>query len=184
MTLQEQKRWITRMAAAGIISLGAFGMVGCDTAGNEAGTDVEDVQEEGDNPDVTGQATDAAGEDVRTPLFVGPYDQAFNDEADIYVGEVVTVSANVNEIVTPMSFTIAGTDETTVDPLLIVHDGQMTDLSEGTAVEVTGTYQEAFDLPTVEENMDLDLEDDGFADHDKEPYIEATNIDTSVPAEE
>ena len=109
-------------------------------------------------------------------MFVGPYDQAFNDGADIYVGEVVTVSANVNEVVTPMSFTIAGTDETTVDPLLIVHDGTMTELSEGTDVEVTGTYQEAFDLPTVEENMDLDLDDDGFADHDKEPYIEATNF--------
>ena len=44
----------------------------------------------------------------------GVYDQEFYENFDGYVGEKVTVSANVDEILNNKAFTIAGTDETTV----------------------------------------------------------------------
>ena len=73
--------------------------------------------------------------------------------------------------------------DTTASPLLIITDQQMPDLEEGRSVEVTGTVQEAFDLPQVEEEMEEDLDDDLFGDYDGQPYIQATEVSTDVPAE-
>ncbi|GAA1347091.1 hypothetical protein [Arthrobacter roseus] len=163
--------WMKKAAAMSIVPIAAFGIVGCDsTSGTEEGTDVEDVVEEDD-------AAAAAG------AYDGVYDQTFYDEMDTYVGEEVTVSADVNEILTPMSFTIAGTDDTTVEALLVVHDTELPEVTSGLTVGVTGTVQEAFDLPTVEEEMGVDLDDEAYEDWDGEPYIEATNVDTSLDAD-
>lgn len=168
----------TRLAAVSLLSAAAFGLTACGTAGPETGADVEDVQE-GEVVETTGPAEDVAAEP-----YVGPYDTAFYDEAVTYAGEEVTLSAEVNTVLSPTAFTIAGTDDTTVSPLLVISGEQMTDLEEGQAVQVTGIVHEAFDLPQVEEEMAEELDDDLFADYDGQPYIEATDVSTDVPAEE
>jgi hypothetical protein len=43
-------------------------------------------------------------------------------------------------------------------------------------VEVTGTVQQAFDLPTIEDDTQKDLEDDLYQDYDQQPYLEATDV--------
>ncbi|KQO02140.1 hypothetical protein ASF21_16070 [Arthrobacter sp. Leaf234] len=153
--------------------MAAFGLVGCNsTSGTEEGADVEDIVEE-----------EPVVDEADAGPYDGVYDQGFYDDVDTYVGEEVTVSADVNEILSPMSFTIAGTDDTTVDALLVLHDTELPEVTAGLTVGVTGTVQEAFDLPTVEEEMGVDLDDAAFEDWDGEPYIEATSVDTSLDAD-
>ncbi|WP_422391886.1 hypothetical protein [Arthrobacter sp. N1] len=165
--------WKKRLAALSIAPMAAFGLVGCNsTSGTEEGADVEDIVEE-----------EPVVDEADTGPYDGVYDQGFYDDVDTYVGEEVTVSADVNEILTPMSFTIAGTDDTTVDALLVLHDTELPEVTPGLTVGVTGTVQEAFDLPTVEEEMGVDLDDAAFEDWDGEPYIEATSVDTSLDAD-
>jgi hypothetical protein len=165
--------WKKRLAALSIAPMAAFGLVGCNsTSGTEEGADVEDIVEE-----------EPVVDEADTGPYDGVYDQGFYDDVDTYIGEEVTVSADVNEILTPMSFTIAGTDDTTVEALLVLHDTELPEVTPGLTVGVTGTVQEAFDLPTVEEEMGVDLDDAAFEDWDGEPYIEATSVDTSLDAD-
>lgn len=170
--------WFRKMAVAGILPFAAVGLVGCNsTSGTEEGADVEDVVEE------EAPAEEAPAEDMAAGPYDGVYDQTFYDEMDSYVGEEVILSADVNEIISPTSFTIAGTDDTTVEALLVVSAEEMSEVTPGLTVEVTGIVQEAFDLPTVEEELGIDLDDAAFEDWDGEPYVEATAIDTSVDAD-
>ncbi|NJC21613.1 hypothetical protein BJ994_000689 [Arthrobacter pigmenti] len=156
------------LALAGIIPLATLSLVGCNsTSGTEEGADVEDVVDE----------------DEEVAPYNGALDSEFYDAYSSYIGEEVTVSADVNEIVSDTSFTIAGTDDTTVEALLVVTEGEMTEVEPGLTVSVTGTVMESFDLPTVEEETGLDLEDDAYADYDGENYIVASEVDTSVDAD-
>lgn len=175
MLLNRRTHPVRTTAAAGILAISALGLTACgdDTSGTETGADVEDIQEEG-------VEEEGVEEDAVVDPYVGLYDTAFYEDLDTYVGEEVTVSADVNEILSPMSFTIAGTEDTSVESLLIVSASEMNDLESGLAVEVTGTVHEAFDLPTVESEMDVDLDDELYSEWDGEPYIEATAVDTSV----
>jgi hypothetical protein len=168
----------TRLGTVGALSLAALGLAGCGTSGPETGTDVEDVQEENVVEEPTAEETAVEG-----TIYDGVYDRDFYDDLDSYERQSVTVSAEVNEIISPSSFTIAGTDETTVEALLVVHDKQLSELQPELTVKVTGTVHKAFDLPTVEEETGLDLEDELYEEWDGEPYIQATEVDTSVAAD-
>lgn len=154
-----------------MFAVSALGLTACggdDTAGPETGTDVEDIQEE----------------DVAAGPYDGVYDSAFYEDIESYEGEEVTVSADVNEIISSTSFTIAGTEDTDVESLLVVSATEVSGLEPDLTVAVTGTVQKAFDLPTVEEDLGVDLDDPLYEAYDQEPYIEATMIDTSVPADQ
>ena len=151
----------TTVAAIAVVS--ALGLTACsDTAGAEAGADVEDVAEE---------------ESLDEGLYEGPYDTDFYDGLDGYVGEQVTLSADVNEVITPETFTIAGTDDTTVEPLLVVGATGDAQLAPETTVEVTGTVQESFVVTDVEEELGVDLDDALFAEWEQEPYVVADNVE-------
>lgn len=172
MTTPKQMSRTRKLAMAGILPIAALSLAGCNsTSGTEAGADVEDVVEEDD------------AVDAESGPYDGAYDTDFYEAYDSYVGEEVTLSADVNEIVSEKSFTIAGTDDTTVEALLVIADGQMEEVTPGLTVSVTGTVMESFDLPTVEEETGLDLEDEAFTDFDGENYIVAENVDTSVDAD-
>ncbi|GAB3349395.1 hypothetical protein [Modestobacter lapidis] len=166
-----------RTTVAAFAAVSTLGLAACGgTAGDEEGADVADVaQEDVVEEDVTEE--DAAGEDVATGPFEGPYDSAFYDEVDSYVGEEVVLSADVNEVLSPMSFTIAGTDDTTVESLLVVGAGEDNQLAPETTVEVTGTVEESFVIEDVEEQLGVDLEDELFTDFDQEPYVMAGNVE-------
>lgn len=163
-----------RLALAGALSFTALGVASCGTEGPETGADVEDVQEAPEETETNNAANP----------FDGPYDQGFLDDVDVREGQEVTVSANVNEIITPEAFTIAGTEDTTVDPLLVLHKNAEPELKPDLTVKVTGTVQVAFDLPAVEKDLDVDLDDALFEDWDGKPYLQASEIDTSVAADD
>jgi hypothetical protein len=157
-------------AVAAVLALSGLGLTACgdDTAGNEAGADVQDVTED----------------DVAVGPYDGPYDTAFYGDLDSYVGEEVTVSADVNEILSPTSFTIAGTDDTTVEPLLVVGATEVTGLESDLTVSVTGTVQEGFDVAAVEDDLGADLDDELYTEWDGEHYLVAKSVDTSVSADQ
>ena len=183
---KKKHNWITRAAVLGTAPVLAFGLAGCSTAGSEEGADVEDVQEleEEETTDDDVDAGSGAEGDADTP-YDGLYDQGFYDDfQEVYAGETVTVTALVNQVVSPESFTIAGTDDTTVDELLVLHDGSTTGLESDLDVSVTGTAEQEFVLVDVEESMGVDLDDDAFADWEGMPYIDASTVDGTVNLDE
>ena len=157
-----------RGAAAGLLAMSTFGLVACseDTAGSEEGVSVEDVQE--------------GGEDGGASAYDGAYDSDFETDVTSYEGETVTVSAEIDEILGDQAFTIAGTEDTDVEPLVVIHKDAMENLEAGTVVEVTGGVHKALDVPKVEDAIETDMDDVVLEDFEAEPYIEATNIDSSV----
>ncbi|WP_432545574.1 hypothetical protein [Kineococcus sp. SYSU DK004] len=162
-----------RAAAAGVLAFSVVGLTGCgDTAGPEEGVSVEDVQEGGDS-------TEEPGAEVYDDV----YGSAFYDGLNEYYGEEVTVSADVNTVVDDTSFVIAGTDDTSVDPMLVIGADSTSELEPGLTVRVTGTVYETFDLTTVEEELGTDLDDELFGDYDAQPYIDATNVDETVASD-
>ncbi|WP_150307128.1 hypothetical protein [Planctomonas psychrotolerans] len=167
-----------RLAMLAAVPVLALGLTGCaqDTAGPEEGATVEDVQELDEN--------DAAIEDEITENYDGFYNQDLYDQYDEYEGETVTVSATVNEILSPDVFTIAGTDDTTVDALPVLHTDEVDGLIEGTDVRVTGTAMVELDIAEIEERTGIVLDPDTFGDWEGQPYLDATTVDASVDYEE
>ncbi len=168
--MDTQRRYTTRKAAAALVAAAGLGLAGCGTEGPEAGTDVEDITD-GEVVESSAPATDDATEGAAVMAYDGAYNQEFYDEATTYVGQQVTVSAEVSETLSPDSFAIAGA----VDPLLIVEDGEVPAVDEGQVIQVTGTVQENFSVTGVEEQLGVDLDDELFTDFEGEPYIMATS---------
>lgn len=171
--------WLKKAAAVSILPMAALSLSACegDTAGPEEGTSVEDVVEE------EAPAEDEVAADGAVRPYYGLYDSTFYDDYDSYIGETVTVSAEVNEIVSANSFTIAGTDDTTVEELLIVHNLDAAEIEQGLTVAVTGTVEEAFVVADVEDELGADLDDGLYTDWEQKRYINATEVDTSVNAD-
>lgn len=169
MTQHRTARRLAGPAVAGVLAVSGLGLTACgsDTAATEAGADVQDVTQE-----------EAAGP------YDGVYDVDFHDDVDSWVGEEVTLSADVSEVLSPSSFTIAGTDDTTVEPLLVVSATEVSGLADDLAVSVTGTVEESFALTDVEDELGVDLEDGLYTDWEGEHYVVATSVDTSVPADQ
>jgi hypothetical protein len=144
------------MGAAGALALALLALSGCSsTAGPETGADVEDVQQD---------------------VIEGTVDDA--DDAE--EGDRVIISANVNDIISPLSFTIAGTDETTVDALLVIHDGKISGVEPGLTVQVTGIVHRDFDVAAAEKETGLDLDGALHEQWQGETYIAASQIDATV----
>ncbi len=170
-TIRKRSRGL-RSAAVGVAAASTLllGACGNDTAGPETGADVQDVQED------PGVADPGAGEPGVAP---GAFDNDFSD-VDRYVGQQVTVSADVNDIVSPTAFTIAGTENTAVDELLVLHRAGAPNVTEDSAVAVTGTVREGFSIANAEAFAGTDLDDNLFTNWTGEHYIEASKIDLTV----
>lgn len=178
MGTMTKHNWMKKAAALALAPAAVFSISACseDTAGPEEGAAVEDVVEE--EP-----AAEEPLEDEGVEPYDGVYDSTFYGEYDSYIGEVVTVSAEVNEIISPNAFTIAGTDDTTVEELLIVHNLDAAEVEQGLTVAVTGTVEEAFVITDFEDEYGVDLDDELYADWEQQRYIDATGVDTSVNAD-
>lgn len=168
--MNNPNRRSARLMVAGIFAIAGLGLTGCNTEGPEEGTDVEDISE-GD----VAQTPSATEETDVITGYEGPYDEAFAGEVEAYVGEEVTVSAEVTGTLSDSTFVIAGDVGTTVDPLLIVEEQEIPPLDEGQVVQLTGTVEEGFDVVDAEESLGIELEDELYADYVGEPYIAATS---------
>lgn len=172
MGTMTKQTWMKKAAALSILPITAFGVTACDTAGPEEGAAVEDIVEEEEAIDEDAVAEEA---DPALEPYDGAYDQDFYDAAESYVGQEVTVSAEVTETLSDDTFVISGGAGTTVDPLLIVEEQEIPPLDEGQVVQLTGTVQEGFDVLEAEEMLGIDLEDELYADYEDQPFIAATS---------
>lgn len=171
MTTHDRRR-TARTTAAALAAVAGFGLAGCSTEGPETGADVEDVTE--------GEVLESSPATENGPTtgdaFVGDYDQGFSDERETYVGQQVTLSAEVSDVISDDGLVIAGTAENTVDPLLVLYDMDQVDVEEGQVVEVVGTVQQSFDPSSLDDQAQEDFTDELYQDHDQQPYVEASSV--------
>ncbi|MCZ2810774.1 MULTISPECIES: hypothetical protein [unclassified Modestobacter] len=188
--MQQHTRPIAKLCLAGILAVAPLTLAACgnegsgdDSAAGESASDrvrsAGDLLEEREGED--GEAD--AGDDADAG-YNGSYDSGFPEQASALVGEEVTVSATVDQVVDPNSFSITGIEETSAEPLLVVGSDIAGVLEEGQVLLVTGTVQSGFDEAAVEEELGLDLTDDGYTDFAGQEYIVADSVDIQVPAEQ
>lgn len=175
-TTSRTRRLAGVLVAAGI---GTGVLAGCGgTAGPETGVSVDEIQEEAEAGAGTGVG-EGVGADVDA-------DAVAEDDVNRYLGQRVTVSAEVNEVLSPNSFTIAGTAGSGgAGELLIIANDPGVLVEEENAAAVTGTVRQAFDLAAVESEFGVDYDDTLYDDYDGRPYIVAESIDPTIapPAE-
>lgn len=106
-----------------------------------------------------------------------PDDPNIYDEIETYVGQEVSLSAEVLDVLSPTSFTVVNEDDPTVDPLLVLNGNDTDNVLPGMPIQVTGVVMESFDPETAEEETGKDLDDALYEDWIGEPYLEVTAID-------
>lgn len=185
MFIRRSRNTIVRVSATGALALGALTLAGCADASQDEGTEVEDITEadavEDESPDdeTAGDGEAEAG-DVVEP-YNGRYDADFLGDYDGYLGETVTITAEVEQLVSENAFTVVDPDDASVEELLIVHDGADAEsLEEGAVVDVTGEVEEGFDVMTVEDNLSIDLDDEEYDDWADQRYIRADLVEVAV----
>ncbi|MGY1634420.1 hypothetical protein ACI784_22200 [Geodermatophilus sp. SYSU D01186] len=99
-------------------------------------------------------------------------------EVDTLVGEQVTFAGEVEEVLSTVSFEVAGSGWS-----VVVLDAQQAAVAEGDFVQVTGTVRE-FDLATIEQEFGLDLDDALYEDFDRRFVILAENVVSATPVAE
>lgn len=163
------RRGPRRAVAAVALCVSALGAASCGTPADESGDEAGATQEQ-----PTGGG---AGN------YVGPYDRDFVDDAATLVDADVTLTARVAEVISPVAFTIAGAEETGTEALLVIDfDEDASGVDEGDLVEVTGTYREAYNVPSAEEDLRETPGAEQLAHYDGEPFVEATDVEAIDPA--
>lgn len=166
-TLSKQT-WMKKAAALAILPITALPLTGCGP--EEAQTTGEDVfiDDEEESDDTLDDGS-----------FNERFDQSFYDELNIYFGEDVTLTAQIEKVLSPHAFTITGADDASADPLLVVHAEELPPLEPQTPVVVGGPVREYFDLAAVEEELGEDLDDSLFENWQNEPFLLAERAETA-----
>ncbi|MGY1836920.1 hypothetical protein ACI79P_17650 [Blastococcus sp. SYSU DS0510] len=142
---QRAGRTATALAAA-VLGLGGLAACSDDSAGPEAGgVTADDLQQVEDQLAGLDERVGALEEGVGTEAPVDPLGAeddtaAFFEDSQSYVGQEVTVSAEVSEMVTTTdvgsAFRIAGESG---DPIAVVSASQTAEMDANDVVQVTGT---------------------------------------------
>lgn len=180
----------------------ALGLSACgDTAGPEAGADVGELQADiqafeediGALEDRVGaleeeiSAAEAAdveaepGDDAEADVGEEPIEDPLVD-VQSYVGEQVTVSSEVQSVLSTHAFTLSGPQ----GPLLVTSASGMGDnevIEQDAVVQVGGTVREQFSVTEFENEFGVELDDELYADFEEQTYIVADSV-TEAPPED
>ncbi len=126
-------------------------VVACDSAGPEKGVDVDDVTD-------------------------GKFFQSGK-----YVGQTVTVSADVKNVHTPTSFEL-DTAQWGDDSLLVVSGNPLKELSANDTIKVTGTVRE-FNYDQYVTEYGLAQDETLYEPYDNEQFLVAKNVDQTISGE-
>ncbi|WP_432496561.1 hypothetical protein [Kineococcus auxinigenes] len=159
-----------RAAAAGAVTLAALVLGGCGSQEEDLVDTVPDSAREA----VVDRQDDATGVQ---PVHEGVLDGTFYEQVEAWDGQQVDLTAEVDVLVSPRTFLLVPEPGTEVDPLLVLSPTDVAGLGEGATVRVEGVLGAAFDLPRVEEDTGVDLQDDRYDDFDAEPYLVATSVE-------
>jgi hypothetical protein len=162
-------------------ALATFGLAAC---GDDSGKGMNDLglqDTQGPNDTVQTPTQEPTEKTDSAPDYEGPYDAKFRAWVNDNDDSTVAVTGNVEQVISENAFTLAGEGDS--EDLLVVGADKVSGLQAGSAVTVTGTVHKAFNLPGVEDDIHVDFEDDNVLQgFDRDPYVEATQVDTSAPA--
>lgn len=96
-------------------------------------------------------------------------------EIDTLVGEQVTFAGEVEQVISTVSFEVAGAGWS-----VVVLDAQQAAVAEGDYVQVTGTIRQ-FDIATIEQEFGLDLDDALYEGFDQRFVVVAENVVPATP---
>lgn len=163
-----QTRSRTRLAAVAITAaVSVVALTGCsDHVTDEATTDTSRVEES-----ATVDAEPASEEDVVSLDDVGA-------DLEVRVGEELTLTGAVQDVITPETFTLVDPTGTTLDPVLVVGAEEIRGLAPDQEVQVTGTVNDDFDIEIAEETLDIQLDDELLTEWQQGLYIEAQQVET------
>jgi hypothetical protein len=164
---------LATIAAAATTGLGVTACGGADSAGPDQGTTLEDINEEGreDQGDLDDLQDDATEQDIAE----APNEDdstAFFDDQDAFLNRPVTVSGEIVEVLSPHAFVIGRGDQAT---LVSRPNADGVTLLPGYVAQVTGNVG-TFILTEVEEDLQVDFVDEGYAIFEDGPYIAATDV--------
>jgi len=170
---QRVRRAVASAVLALVAKLGSTACGDADSAGPDEGTTLEDLNEEGaeDRGDLDPLDDDASEEDIAS----APNEDdstAFFDDREGFLGEPVTVSAEIVEVLSPRAFVIGRGDQAT---LVTRPDAEGVTLLPGYVAQVTG-HVGTFVLTDVESQLDQDLDDEVFDLFQDGPYIAAVDV--------
>jgi hypothetical protein len=173
---------IGRLVATLLIAvLAGFGLSACgDDSDNGIGDlGVQDTDGPNDTLQTPSERPSQKASDK--PDYVGSYDTKFRAWVDQNDDATVAVTGKVEKVISDNAFTLAGQGND--EDLLVVGADKVSGLQAGRTVTVTGDVHKAFNLPEVEDDIKVDFEDDNvFQGFDRDPYVEATMVDTSTTA--
>lgn len=179
-------RHSTRMAVAGVFAVTGLALAGCGGEDTGTGTDVEDVTEgEVLESSPAASATDGAAEPTAAVTsYRGWYNRGFAEDQATYAGQEVTLTGEVEGVVSEQAFSISDPNDVDLDSLLVVHNmDQPPAVEEGQLVQVVGTVQTSFDPATASEDVGVQLDENVFGDFEGDPWIQATEVSTDVPTD-
>ena len=96
-------------------------------------------------------------------------------EVDTLEGEPVTFAGEVQDVISTVSFQVAGAGWS-----VVVLDAQQAAVAEGDYVQVSGTIRE-FDIAAIEEEFGLDLDDDLYEGFEQRFVVLADNVVSAAP---
>lgn len=178
-TTRTKRRLIPTLLLALVATLG---LAACGDDGDNDGLNDLGVQDtNGPNDTLQTPTQEPTEQNEGAPDYEGPYDAKFRSWVNDNDEGTVAVSGNVEQVISDNAFTLAGEGDN--EDLLVVGADKVAGLQTGSAVTVTGTVHKAFNLPGVEDDIHVDFEDDNVLQgFDRDPYVEAAQVDTAAPA--
>lgn len=176
-----KKQMLGKCAVVVLLPAALLGVSGCSSTDDDLPSLVNEETAESD------EALEASTEPAQPYAdYTGVYDTEFFDDLEFYVGEEVTVAAIVGEVISPNMFTLVSNtippqedvvdiDAVVIKPLLVIHQEDLPELAPGMPVGVIGEVHEEFYTATVEQDLQVDLDDDAFEDWEEQPYLEAVS---------
>ncbi|MDR7301574.1 hypothetical protein [Haloactinomyces albus] len=153
-TGRSRQRHVHRLLVLAVLALFSVVLSACggdETGGPETSADVGDI---------TGQ-------------------QAYFGGSDQFVGQRVTLSAEVTEVFTPTSFQLDAA-EWGDDSLLVVSAQQRNNLRAGELVQVTGTVRSSFAYDQNADRYGLAADAEVYSDYEGEKYLAASSVKQQV----
>lgn len=151
MTDQHAHTLRSYVVAAGAVLLMPLAATACgdDSAGPETGADVQEIADTG--------------------YFA----------SDEYVGQTVTVSAEVTEVLSPSSFELGGVGYG--DESLLVISAERADVRDGEVVKVTGKVEEPFDYHYYSNSYGLNEDSNLYERYGEENFLVADSVESLNP---
>ncbi|MGY1669132.1 hypothetical protein [Geodermatophilus sp. SYSU D00710] len=161
------------LTVVAVAASAGLGLAACGDEPQDRGTTLEDLNEEGaeDLGDLDDLQDDASEQDIAE----APNEDdsvAFFDDPGSFTDEPVTVRGEIVEVLSPQTFVIGEGDMAT---LVTRPTSDGVTLLPGYTAQVTGDVG-TFVLPEVEEDLGVDLLDEGFAVFEDGPYIAAVDV--------